>query len=96
MRLKTIKEKSINHLLLFFTLELFNCRIAIWGRSMGAATALLFAKNNPTAVNALCLDSPFSNLKILIFSFIQKFKVQNYQTKSFLLLALQLIENKKI
>ncbi|EAR98281.2 alpha/beta hydrolase family protein (macronuclear) [Tetrahymena thermophila SB210] len=50
-------------------------KIAIWGRSMGAATTLLYVKENPNAVDAICLDSPFANLKILIYEFIQKFKV---------------------
>lgn len=56
------KNKAVHVLILF--------RIAIWGRSMGAATTLLYVKNNPLAVQAICLDSPFSNLKKLIFGFI--------------------------
>ena len=36
-------------------------RVALWGRSMGAATAVLYAKNDPT-IAGLVLDSPFSSL----------------------------------
>ena len=37
--------------------------LAIWGRSMGAVTAILYASNNPKGIQALVLDSPFSNFK---------------------------------
>lgn len=36
-------------------------RIALWGRSMGAATALLYASRDPS-IAALVLDSPFASL----------------------------------
>jgi len=39
--------------------------IGIWGRSMGAVTALLHAHRDPT-LGAMCLDSPFSSLRDLI------------------------------
>jgi pimeloyl-ACP methyl ester carboxylesterase len=39
--------------------------IALWGRSMGAATALLHADRDPT-IAGLVLDSPFSSLSILV------------------------------
>lgn len=35
--------------------------VALWGRSMGAATAVLYAKEDPS-ISALVLDSPFSSL----------------------------------
>ena len=38
--------------------------IALWGRSMGAVTALMYADRDPS-IAALVLDSPFSNLKTL-------------------------------
>ena len=38
--------------------------IALWGRSMGAVTALMYADRDPS-IAALVLDSPFSNLKVL-------------------------------
>ena len=36
--------------------------IGLWGRSMGAVTALLHGDRDPT-IAAMVLDSPFSNLK---------------------------------
>lgn len=38
--------------------------IGLWGRSMGASTALLHADRDPT-IAGLVLDSPFSDLKVL-------------------------------
>ncbi|OMJ75218.1 hypothetical protein SteCoe_25696 [Stentor coeruleus] len=37
--------------------------IGIWGRSMGAATAILYASSNPKGIEALVLDSPYAKLK---------------------------------
>ena len=38
--------------------------IGLWGRSMGAATAIIVGSKDPT-ISAICADSPFSNLKKL-------------------------------
>lgn len=38
--------------------------IGLWGRSMGAATALLHGDRDPT-IGGMLLDSPFSNLRTL-------------------------------
>jgi len=38
-------------------------KIGLWGRSMGAAASLLFMKENPGVVDAVVLDSGFSNLR---------------------------------
>ena len=38
--------------------------IGLWGRSMGAATALLHGHRDPS-IAAMVLDSPFTNLRIL-------------------------------
>jgi len=43
----------------------FNGPIGIWGRSMGAVTALMHADRDPSLA-AICLDSPFSSLRELI------------------------------
>ena len=37
-------------------------RLAVWGRSMGAITAIHFAVKNPKIVDKLILDSPFRYL----------------------------------
>ena len=39
--------------------------IGLWGRSMGAVTALMYGSKDPS-IAGLVLDSPFSSLKILI------------------------------
>lgn len=39
--------------------------IALWGRSMGAVSALLHLDRDPT-IGAVCLDSPFASLRQLI------------------------------
>ena len=39
-------------------------KIGIWGRSMGAATTLLYAYKDPR-IFAICIDSPFENFKRL-------------------------------
>lgn len=44
---------------------------------MGAATTLLFSGID-NKLSAICCDSSFSNLKELIYEFINKFKVAYY------------------
>ena len=39
-------------------------KIGIWGRSMGAATTLLYTYKDPR-ISAICIDSPFENFKRL-------------------------------
>ena len=39
-------------------------KIGIWGRSMGAATTLLYSYKDPR-ISAICVDSPFENFKKL-------------------------------
>ncbi len=41
-------------------------KIILWGRSMGACTALMYANRNPSTVSGLILGSPFKDLKKLI------------------------------
>lgn len=43
----------------------FNGPIGVWGRSMGAVTALMHADRDPSLAG-VCLDSPFSSLRELI------------------------------
>ena len=35
--------------------------ISLWGRSMGAVTAILYAERNYKEISSLILDSPFSD-----------------------------------
>ena len=41
-------------------------RMVLWGRSMGACTALIYASQYPQTVSCLILDSPFKDLRKLI------------------------------
>lgn len=45
--------------------------ISIWGRSMGAVTALLYLNKNVEVVSAV-IDSPFKSLKSLIEDLVKK------------------------
>jgi len=48
----------------------FSGKIGLWGRSMGAVTALLHADRDPS-IGAMCLDSPFSSLRDLVIELAQ-------------------------
>jgi len=50
-------------------------RIGLWGRSMGAATSLMFGVSDPS-VACMVLDSPFSSLKILANELVTKNEVK--------------------
>ena len=41
-------------------------KIVLWGRSMGAVTALFYAKRHSMYVNSMVLDSPFSDIKVMV------------------------------
>lgn len=41
-------------------------KIVLWGRSMGAVTALFYAKRHSMFVNSMVLDSPFSDIKVMV------------------------------
>ena len=41
-------------------------KIGLWGRSMGAVTAIMYANEHPSLIDAMALDSGFYSLKILI------------------------------
>eukprot|EP00011_Vannellida_sp_DIVA3-517-6-12_P002916 CAMPEP_0114628432 /NCGR_PEP_ID=MMETSP0168-20121206/12818_1 /TAXON_ID=95228 ORGANISM="Vannella sp., Strain DIVA3 517/6/12" /NCGR_SAMPLE_ID=MMETSP0168 /ASSEMBLY_ACC=CAM_ASM_000044 /LENGTH=482 /DNA_ID=CAMNT_0001839815 /DNA_START=63 /DNA_END=1508 /DNA_ORIENTATION=- len=43
----------------------FVSSIALWGRSMGGATSLLYTAAHPEDIACLVLDSPFSSLEVL-------------------------------
>src|SRR5205085_2467326 len=52
-------------------------RIALWGRSMGAVTSLLYIRKDPS-IAAVVLDSPYSDLPLLcrqLVSHVITFKV---------------------
>lgn len=49
--------------------------INLWGRSMGAVAALLFAQSEPGAVSAMVVDSPFSSLPLLATELVEDGKL---------------------
>ena len=46
-------------------------KIALWGRSMGAVTAIMYASEHPNDISALILDSGFYSLKKLIYELVK-------------------------
>ena len=40
--------------------------VAIWGRSMGASLALMYASLHPKQVRSLVLDTPFRSLEQVV------------------------------
>lgn len=63
--------------------------IGLWGRSMGAATALLHGHRDPS-IAGMVLDSPFSELKLLAYEIVKsKAKIPNWVTS----MALKFVKN---
>jgi pimeloyl-ACP methyl ester carboxylesterase len=59
--------------------------IALWGRSMGAATALLHAHRDPT-IAGMILDSPFADLRQLAEEIVEMGKSQTgYRVPGFVI-----------
>ena len=46
-------------------------KIGLWGRSMGAVTAIMYASENPSKISALVLDSGFYSLNRLIHELVK-------------------------
>lgn len=67
--------------------------IALWGRSMGAATALMHGERDPS-IGAMILDSAFADLTMLAESMVEKGKEQGYSVPSFVVkLAIRFIRS---
>jgi len=58
--------------------------IALWGRSMGAATALMYGSRDPT-VSCMILDSPFTDLTRLAEEMVEKGREQGVAVPNFVL-----------
>lgn len=41
-------------------------KLSVWGRSMGAVTAMIFASKNSKIISNVVLDSPFRNLGVTV------------------------------
>jgi hypothetical protein len=67
--------------------------IALWGRSMGAATALLHGERDPS-IAAMVLDSAFSNLQRLAEEMVDKGRQQGYTVPNWIVrLAIRFIRS---
>lgn len=66
--------------------------IALWGRSMGAATALMFGDRDPS-IACMILDSPFADLTQLAEEMVEKGRDQGIVVPTFVVsVALRLIQ----
>lgn len=59
------EREEVNIIIDYLRKERCVSTIGLWGRSMGAVTALLHGDRDPS-IAALILDSPFSNLEMLV------------------------------
>ena len=67
--------------------------IALWGRSMGAATALMFGDRDPS-IACMILDSPFADLTQLAEEMVEKGREQGIVVPTFVVsVALRMIQN---
>lgn len=46
--------------------------LSLWGRSMGAVTAILYCENHPERVTSMILDSPFNELSTVVKEYANK------------------------
>ena len=66
--------------------------IALWGRSMGAATAIMYGSRDPT-VSCMVLDSPFTDLTSLAEEMVEKVKEHGLNVPNFVVsVALRMIK----
>lgn len=40
--------------------------VFLWGRSMGAVTSIIYARDHPTEIAGLILDAPFSEIETMV------------------------------
>jgi len=67
--------------------------IALWGRSMGAATAIMYGSRDPT-ISGMILDSPFTDLTSLAEEMVEKGKEQGVNVPNFVVsVALRMIKS---
>ena len=77
-----IKSKKVN-------------KIGLWGRSMGAVTAIMYANEHPSLIDAMILDSGFYSLKMLINELIEsKIKLPNFIYEKILNMVKETVQEK--
>ena len=67
-------------------------KFALWGRSMGASLAIMYASYKPENIFSLVLDTPFRRLKKILENVAQHSK--KGVPKIFINLALYMVEKK--
>jgi alpha/beta superfamily hydrolase len=67
--------------------------IALWGRSMGAATAIMYGSRDPT-LSCMILDSAFTDLTGLAIEMVEKVKEQGFNVPNFVVsMTLRMIKS---
>ena len=70
-------------------------KIGLWGRSMGAVTAIMYTAEHPNNISALILDSGFYSLNILIHELVKsKINLPNFIIERVLKMVKQTIKEK--
>ena len=70
-------------------------KIGLWGRSMGAVTAIMYASEHPKNISALVLDSGFYSLNILIHELVNsKINLPNFIIEKVLKMVKETIKEK--
>ena len=70
-------------------------KIGLWGRSMGAVTAIMYANEHPALIDAMVLDSGFYSLKQLIHELIDsKINLPNFIYEKVLNMVKETIKEK--
>jgi pimeloyl-ACP methyl ester carboxylesterase len=64
------------------------CRIALWGRSMGAATSLMYSSIDK-GISAVVTDSPFTSLHDLIYEMV--WSIQSWVPRSLIEVGVKMI-----
>ena len=70
-------------------------KIGLWGRSMGAVTAIMYTAEHPNNISALILDSGFYSLNILIHELVNsKIKLPDFIIERVLKMVKQTVKEK--
>uniref|UniRef100_A0A7S2XUR6 Serine aminopeptidase S33 domain-containing protein n=1 Tax=Fibrocapsa japonica TaxID=94617 RepID=A0A7S2XUR6_9STRA len=80
------EKDDIDDVVRFITTSGWASKVVLWGRSMGAASALLYTATHGGNVSALVLDSPFSSLSTVALDLVENSKLQapGFLVKGFL------------
>jgi len=63
------EQDDLEQLITILTKDYKATQICLWGRSMGAVTSIFYAKRNSMFITCMILDSPFSDIEIMVDDF---------------------------